>query len=349
MESVYASMNVVYRPSRFGLIWNPEFSSGARHHVKTLPACFTACRLAAAVSACAALLLPHASALAQNFPSRSVRLIVPYAPGGGTDILARALAPRVSEALGQTLVIENRPGGGGNIGADAVAKSAPDGYTLLMGANTIAINAGLAKLPFDAVKDFAPVTMLATAPMLLLVHPGVNAKSTTELIALARANPGKLNFSNAGNGTPQHLAMELLNRMAGISIEHIVYKGGGPALQALVAGDTQAAVLTMASAKPFLQNGRLRALAVATASRSQAMPEVPTVAESGVPGYAADLWYGVMAPAATARDAVLRLNDAFGKALAAADVRERLATQGFEASPGTPERLGEIHRDDVAK
>ena len=302
-----------------------------------------------ALLSCAPFTSSTRDAAAQGYPNRPVRLIVPYAPGGGTDILARALAPRVSEALGQTLVIENRPGAGGNIGADAVAKSAPDGYTLLMAANTIAINAGLAKLPFDPLKDFAPVTMLATAPMLLLVHPSVNAKTTSELIALAKANPGKLNFSNAGNGTPQHLAEELFNRMAGVQIEHIVYKGGGPALQALVAGDTQAAVLTLAAAKPFVQSGRLRALAVATAKRSQTMPEIATVAETGVPGYEADLWYGIMAAAGTPRDVVLRLNDAFGKALAAADVRERLAAQGFEPAPGTPERLGDIHRDDVAK
>ncbi|MFN0161315.1 MAG: tripartite tricarboxylate transporter substrate binding protein [Burkholderiales bacterium] len=278
-----------------------------------------------------------------------MRLIVPYAPGGGTDILARALGPRVSEALGQSLLIENRAGAGGNIGADAVAKSAPDGYTLLMGANTIAINAGLAKLPFDAVADFAPVGMLATAPMLLLVHPSVNARTTGEFIALARATPGKLNFSNSGNGTPQHLAMELFNRMAGVDIQHIVYKGGGPALTDLVAGTTQAAILTMAAARPFVQNGKLRALAVATARRSRAMPEVPTIAETGVPGYEADLWYGVLAPTGVPREVVARLNDAFNKALAAPDVLERLTGQGFETAPGTPERLGEIHRNDVAR
>lgn len=290
-----------------------------------------------------------AAVMAQSYPVRAVRLVVPYAPGGGTDILARALAPRMSEALGQTLVVENRPGAGGNIGADAVAKAAPDGYTLVMAANTIAINAGLGKLPFDPIKDFAPVTMLASAPMLLVVHPGVSAKSTTELIALAKANPARLNFSNPGNGTPQHLAEELFNRMAGIDIQHVVYKGGGPALLDLVAGNTQAAVLTMASVKPFLQSGKLRALAVATAKRSQAMPEVPTVAESGVPGYEADLWYGIMAPAGTPREVVLRLNEAFAKALNAPEVQDRLATLGFEAAPGTPERLGEIHRNDIAK
>ena len=289
------------------------------------------------------------AAIAQTYPTRPLRLIVPYAPGGGTDILARALAPRVSEALGQSLVVENRPGAGGNIGADAVAKAAPDGYTLLMGANTIAINAGLGKLPFDPVRDFTPVIMLASAPMLLVVHPGVNARSASELVALARANPGNLNFSNPGNGTPQHLAEELFKRMAGVEIQHVVYKGGGPALLDLVAGTTQAAVLTMASVKPFLQNGKLRALAVATAKRSQAMPELPTIAEAAVPGYAADLWYGIMAPAGTPREAVQRLNDAFARALTAPDVLERLAALGFEAAPGTPERLGEIHRNDVVK
>ena len=290
-----------------------------------------------------------AGALAQVFPARPVRLVVPYAPGGGTDILARALAPRVSDALGQPLVVENRPGAGGNIGADAVAKSPADGYTLLMGANTIAINAGLSKLPFDPVRDFAPVTMLATAPMLLVVHPAVNARTTTELIALAKANPGKLNFSNPGNGTPQHLAEELFNRMAGVDIQHVVYKGGGPALLDLVAGTTQAAVLTMASAKPFVQSAKLRVLGVATARRSQSMPEVPTIAEGGVPGYEAELWYGIMAAAGTPGTVVQRLNQAFANALTAADVQERLAALGFEAAAGTPERLGEIHRNDIIK
>ena len=301
------------------------------------------------VGMAALLCAAGADALAQVFPARPVRLVVPYAPGGGTDILARALAPRVSDALGQPLVVENRPGAGGNIGADAVAKSRADGDTLLMGANTIAINAGLSKLPFDPIRDFAPVTMLATAPMLLVVHPGVNARTTSELIALAKANPGKLNFSNPGNGTPQHLAEELFNRMAGIDIQHVVYKGGGPALLDLVAGTTQAAVLTMASAKPFVQSGKLRVLGVATARRSQSMPEAPTIAEGGVPGYEAELWYGIMAAAGTPTTVVQRLNAAFAKALTAADAQERLAALGFEAAPGTPERLGEIHRNDIVK
>ena len=305
--------------------------------------------LSEALLSVALLVLPAGNAGAQTYPARPVRLIVPYAPGGGTDILARALAPRVSDALGQSLVIENRGGAGGNIGADAVAKSPPDGYTLLMAANTIAINAGLQKLPFDPVKDFAPVTMLATAPLLLAVHPGVNAKSVAELIALAKASPGKLNFSNPGNGTPQHLAEELFNRMAGVDIQLVVYKGGGPALLDLAAGTTQAGVLTMGSVKPYIQSGRLRVLGVATAKRSQAMPEVPTLDEAGVPGYDISVWYGIMAAAGTPREVVLRLNEAFARALAAPEVQERLTALGFEAAAGTPERLGEIHRNDIAK
>jgi tripartite-type tricarboxylate transporter receptor subunit TctC len=285
----------------------------------------------------------------QRFPERPVRLIVPYAPGGGTDILARVLAPKMTESLGQTLVVENRPGAGGNIGADLVAKAPPDGYTLVMGANTIAINAGLGKLPFDPIKDFAPVTLLASAPMLLVVHPSVNARSLQDLLRLAKTNPASLNFSTAGNGTPQHLAAELLNRMAGVNIQHILYKGGGPALTDLVAGQTQVAVLTMGSAKPYVEQGKLRALAVATAKRSKAMSDVPTIAEAGVPGYEADLWYGVFAPAGTPHEIIMRLNADLAKALATPEVQQRLAAQGFEIAPSTPERLGEIHRDDITK
>jgi tripartite-type tricarboxylate transporter receptor subunit TctC len=303
----------------------------------------------AAMIAVATGVLASGAAAQQRYPEKPVRLVVPYAPGGGTDILARVLSPKVSESLGQTLVVENRPGAGGNIGAEAVAKAAPDGYTLVMGANTIAINAGLGKLPFDPVKDFAPVTMLASAPMVVVVHPSVNARTLKELIALAKANPGTLNFSTPGNGTPQHLAEELLNRMAGVNIQHVLYKGGGPALTDIVAGQTQVAVLTMGSVKPYVDQGKLRALAVATARRSKAMPDVPTVAEAGVPGYEADLWYGIFAPAGTPPEVIARLNADFGKALAAPEVQERLAVQGFEIAPSTPEQLGAIHRGDIDK
>lgn len=297
----------------------------------------------------AAIALVALPAWAQRYPDKPLRYIVPYAPGGGTDILARSLAPKLSEALGQPVVIENRAGAGGNIGADVVAKAAPDGYTILMGANTMPINASLQKLPFDLLADFSPIAMLASAPMVLVVHPSVKSNSVKELIAEAKAAPGKLNYSNAGNGTPQHLAAALFSQMAGIEITHIVYKGGGPALSDLVGGQTQVAFLTMASVKAHITAGKLKALAVAPARRSQTMPELPTVAEAGVAGYEMDLWYGVYAPAHVSRDVVARLNAEFNRAMAAPDIKERLSTLGFEAWTGRPELLAEQTRRDLAK
>ena len=300
-----------------------------------------------AVLAAAALAALPASA--QRYPEKPLRYVVPYASGGGTDILARSLAPKVGEALGQALIVENRAGAGGNIGADAVAKAAPDGYTILMGANTIPINASLGKLPFDLMKDFSPVAMLASAPMVLVVHPSVKANTVKELIAEARANPGKLNYSNAGNGTPQHLSAALFSQMTGIDITHIVYKGAGPAVTDLVGGQTQVAFMTMAAVKAHIAAGKLKALAVAPARRSQAMPELPTVAEAGVPGFEVDLWYGVYAPANVPRDVVTRLNNEFNRAMTAPDIKERLATLGFEAWTGTPDLLATQTRNDLAK
>jgi len=293
------------------------------------------------------LAIGSAAALAQGFPEKPVRLVVPFPPGGGSDILARAIAPKTAEALGQPLVIDNRPGAGGNIGAEAVAKAAPDGYILLFGANTIAINAFLyPNLPFDSAKAFAPVGLVASAPMLLVVHPAIAANNVRELVAEAKANPAKINFSTPGSGTPQHVAAELFNRMAGVSITHIMYKGGGPALTDLIAGQTQVAMLTMASVKPYVSSGKLKAIAVATASRSQSMPDVPTIAESGVPGYEADLWYGIFAPSGTPAETIRTLNAALGKALADREVGERLSAQGFEVKAGPPDRLGSVLRAD---
>ncbi len=297
----------------------------------------------------AAIALVALPAWAQRYPDKPLRYIVPYAPGGGTDILARSLAPKLSEALGQPVVIENRAGAGGNIGADVVAKAAPDGYTILMGANTMPINASLQKLPFDLLADFSPIAMLASAPMVLVVHPSVKSNSVKELIAEAKAAPGKLNYSNAGNGTPQHLAAALFSQMAGIEITHIVYKGGGPAVSDLVGGQTQVAFLTMASVKAHITAGKLKALAVAPARRSQTIPELPTVAEAGVAGYEMDLWYGVYAPAHVSRDVVARLNAEFNRAMAAPDIKERLSTLGYEAWTGRPELLAEQTRRDLAK
>jgi tripartite-type tricarboxylate transporter receptor subunit TctC len=289
-------------------------------------------------------------AQAQRYPEKPVRLVVPFPPGGGSDILARAIAPKLAEFIGQPVVVENRAGAGGNIGAEAVAKAAPDGYTLLFGSNTLPINAGLyPKLPFDTAKDFAPVGMVASAAMVLVVHPAVSAGSVRELIALAKANPDKLNFSTPGNGTPHHLAAELFNRLAGTQITHVLYKGAGPALTDVVGGQTQVAVLTLAAAKPHIASGKLRALGVAPAKRSQVMPELPTIAEAGVAGYEADLWYALFAPAGTPREIVNLLNRELGKVLALQEVRERLGQQGFDLATSTPERLGEILNTDLAK
>jgi tripartite-type tricarboxylate transporter receptor subunit TctC len=277
-------------------------------------------------------------AQAQRYPDKPIRLVVPYAAGGGTDILARTVAGRVSEFLGQSLVVDNKGGAGGNIGADIVAKAAPDGYTLLMAANTIPINAALQKLPFDPVQDFV-----------LVVHPSVAANSVRELIAQAKAAPGKLNYSNPGNGTPQHLAAALFSIMAGADITHIVYKGAGPATADLVAGQTQVAFMTLAAVKQHIDAGKLKALAVATAQRSRTMPGLPTVAEAGLPGYQVDLWFGVMAPAKMPRDLVARLNTEFNRALVAPEVGERLATLGYEAWMGAPDILGEQMKRDLIK
>lgn len=286
---------------------------------------------------------------AQKYPDKPMRLVVPYAAGGGTDILARSLSAKVSDVLGQTIVVDNKAGAGGNIGADIVAKASPDGYTLLMAANTIPINAALQKLPFDPVQDFVPVAMLASAPMVLVVHPSVKANNVRELIALAKATPGKLNYSNAGNGTPQHLAAALFSLMTGTDIVHIVYKGAGPAIADLVAGQTQVAFMTMGAVKQHIEAGKLRALAVAPAIRSKTMPNLPTVAEAGVPTYQVDLWFGVMAPVKTPNDIVLKLNTEINRTIQAPELSERLAALGYEPWTGAPDLLGEQMKRDLAK
>lgn len=309
-------------------------------------------RKRALLAAVALMLGPLASmplAAQTRYPDRPIRFVVPYAPGGGTDILARAVAPRLSAALGQSVVVENRPGAGGNIGADLVAKAPADGSVLLLGANTMPINASLQKLPFDLNKDFSAVAMMASAPMALVVHPSVEARTVQEFIALARSAPGRLNYSNPGSGTPQHLASALFSQMTGVEITQVVYKGGGPAINDLVGGQTQAAFLTLASVKQHIESGRLRALAVAPAARSRAMPDLPTVAEAGVPGYAVDLWYGVFAPAGTAPDIISILNQAINSQMVSAEVQERMNTLGFQTWTGAPEMLAEQLRRDLVQ
>lgn len=298
----------------------------------------------------AALLLCGPAALATDYPSRPIRLIVPFSAGGGTDILARDVAPRLAEALGQPVVVDNRGGAGGNIGSEAVARAEPDGYTILFGSNTLAINAALYRnLSFDPQQSFAPIGMVASAPLVLVAQPKLPVASVQELIDQAKARPGQLNWSAPGSGTPHHLASELFNRMTGTDIAHIQYKGGGPAINDLLGGHTQVSILTLASVKPFIDDGRLRALGVATPERTALMPEVPTIAQAGVPGYSAELWYGLFAPAGTPPAALSALNAALRKVLADPKVAARFAEQGYEARPGTPDALAKQLAHDVTQ
>jgi tripartite-type tricarboxylate transporter receptor subunit TctC len=303
--------------------------------------------ISAAITATGFLALPAA---AQKFPERPIRLVVPFAVGGGTDILARDIAPRWGEALGQAVVIENRAGAGGNIGSDVVAKAAPDGYTVLFGSNSLSINAGLyEKLPFDPVRSFAPVGMVATAPLVLVVNAELPIQTVRALIAEAKAKPGAMNWSAPGNGTPHHLASALFNSMTGANLTHIQYKGGGPAITDLLGRQTQASILTLSSVKTFIAAVKLRALGVATPKRTQVLPDVPTIAEAGVPGYAVDLWYGLFVPAGTPERVVQALNGALNRVLASKDVQSGFAGQGYEAQPGSASALQTLLASDLAR
>ncbi len=287
---------------------------------------------------------------AQSYPDKPVRLVVASAPGGGTDFNARVIAPRVADGIGQSLVIDNRGGAGGTVGTDIVAKSPPDGYTLLMVFVNFAIHPSLyPKLTFDSVKDFAPITTLTGTPLILVVNPKVPAKSVKELIALARAPGARLNYAAPGVGSLGHLAGELFKSMTGTNIVHVPYKGGGPAITALIGGEVQMYFSTMPAALAQVRAGRLRALAVSGARRSPSEPDIPTISESGAPGYDVTGWFGVLAPAKTPRAIVARVNAEFVKALKLAEVRERLAREGLEPLGSTPEQFAAIIRNDIAK
>lgn len=301
---------------------------------------------------CVALLLTAVALAAhsQTFPSKPVHLIVPFAAGGGTDILARNLAPKLGELLGQPVVIENRAGAGGNIGSEAVAKAAPDGYTILLGSNTLSINPSLYKgqAP-DPIKSFAPIGIIATAPMVLVTGTDQPIQSVKELIAKSKAAQSGMNWATPGNGTPHHLAEELFNKLTGAKLTIVQYKGGGPAINDLLGRQTEVSVLTYSSVKGFIEAGKLRPLGVATAKRSSFLPEVPTIAEAGVPGYKADLWYGIFAPAGTQASVIRALNTAFNAALADKAVQQRFIEQGYESSAGTPEQLANLLQEDLTR
>ena len=299
-----------------------------------------------------AVTLTCADASAQSYPSRSIRLVVPYPPGGPLDIMARAIGQKLTEAWSQPVVVDNRAGAGGNIGAELVAKSPADGYTLLMGAvATHAINPTLyGKLPYDPVKDFAPVALVAQVPNILVVNPSVPARSVKELIELARARPGHLNFGSGSTGSTGHLAGELFNAMAGVQMVHIPYKGGAPAMADLLAGQVQLMFDNLANALPNVRAGRLRALAVTTLARSPAMPDLPTIAESGLPGFDLTTWFGLMVPAGTPPEIVIKLNAGIVRALNAKDMRERLEKMGAEPpADNTPEHFAAFIRAEAAK
>jgi tripartite-type tricarboxylate transporter receptor subunit TctC len=306
----------------------------------------TAAAFTAMLTACAA-----SGALAQAYPSKPIRMVVPFAPGGNVDINARAVAPALSQVLGQQVIVDNRAGAGGTIGADVVAKSAPDGYTLLMASSSVMTNspALYPKLPYDIVRDFAPVGRVAVVPLVIIVHPSLPARNTKELIAVAKAQGGKLVFANAGVGTTNHLIAELFMIRTGTRMTLIPYKGSAPALIDLVAGHVYGHVDQISSALPYIKAERIRAIAVTTAKRAVALPEVPTLAESGVPGFDASTVTGVLAPAATPREVLTRLNSALVKILATAAVKERFVAVGAEVQPSSAEELAAYIREDLAQ
>jgi tripartite-type tricarboxylate transporter receptor subunit TctC len=286
----------------------------------------------------------HTAGAQDAYPTRAVHIVVPYTPGTGADILSRVLGPKLSERWKAAVVTDNRPGATGNIGADAVAKAAPDGYTLLLTATSFATNPALShgKLTFDPVKDFEPVLLLATGGLGVYVHPGVPAKSVRELVDLARKEPGKLYYSSPGNGGPQHLAMELLKLETGIDMVHVPYKGAGGAIADLIGGHVQAMISALQTAAPHVQAGRLRMLGVMSAERSAAFPEVPTLKEQGLADLEVETWYAMFAPAGTSPAIVKRVNAEINQLLKEGDVKDVLEKQGLNAAGGTPQRLGAL-------
>lgn len=300
---------------------------------------------------CLALLSLSIPLCAQDYPAKPIRLIVPFAPGGGTDLVGRLIAQRLTEALGQTVVVDNRAGAGGVIGADLVAKAPPDGYTLLMGTpGPLTINPHLMKsMPYDTLRDFTPIALATISPFILVVHPALPVRSAKELIALAKAKPGALNYGSAGNGSVGHLAGEQLAALAGIKIVHIPYKGSSLALTDLLAGQLQLMVENLPTVLPHIKAGKIRALAVGTRQRSALVPELPPLDEAGVPGYEASTASGVLGPARMPAAVVSRLNRDLVRVLQAADVRERLSAQGLEGVGSTPAQYTAHLRDELGR
>lgn len=305
--------------------------------------------LALPLAALAASISPQVGA--QTYPTKPLRLIVPFAPGGPNDVIGRVVAQKVTEQIGQTVVVDNRPGAGGAIGTGLAANAPADGYTLLIsGTSSLAINPALyKKLPYDPIRDFAPVSLIGTAPSLVVVTPSLPVKTIKDLIALAKAKPGQINYASGGIGSAPHLAGELLNSMAGIKMVHIPFKGGGPSLTAVMSGQVHLFMGGMSAAMPPVKDGRLRGIAVTSPKRSQFMPDVPTIAESGLPGFDVVNWYAIFAPAATPKAIISRLNSEIVKAIAAPEIRKRFAALATDSETSTPEQLGAYHRREIKK
>lgn len=295
--------------------------------------------------------LAFTAAAQEAYPTKPVRLVVPFPAGGGSDTIARVVGQKLGERLGQQFVVDNRTGAGGSIGAEAVARALPDGYTLLLGSTSEIVQYPNVnpKISYDSQRDFAPVSLVGSVPLVLVVHPSVPARSVQELIALARARPGELNFSSAGNGSTTHLAVELLVLAAGIRMTHVPYKGSPPAVTDLVAGRVQLGIPTMPAVLAFIKDGRLRALGVSTAKRSAALPDVPSIREGGVPDYDTALWTGIFAPAGTPAAILSKLQSEIRVAVADQHVRETLAKQGAEPLTSTPEEFSAFIRSELAR
>ena len=288
--------------------------------------------------------------LGQNYPAKSLRLVIPFPPGGGSDFVGRIVGQKLGDALGQGVVADNRPGAAGIVGTEVVAKALPDGYTLLLASGSHSINASFGRrLPYDPLRDFAPASRIGLIPNMLVVHPGVAAVSVTELVALAKSRPGGLNYASAGKGSTQHLAMELFKAAASVDLTHVPYKGAAPAEIDILAGRVQVMFATVPAVLLHAKSGRLRALAIGSARRSPLVPDLPTVAESGVPGYEVDSWYGLLAPAGTPKPVLTRLNKEVNALITLPEIRDRFAALGAQAVGGSPEEFATFIKTEIAK
>lgn len=307
-------------------------------------------RVAIVFVSTAVAMLSCSTALAQTYPSKPIRMVVPYPPGGGTDIFARLVGMKLGEALGQQVVIENRAGAAGVLGADAAAKAAPDGYTLLIGqASNLAINQHLmSKLPYEPVKDFAPITLIATSPSLLVVHPSLPVRTVRDLVALAKSKPGAINYASAGSGSPGHLSAEYFKKVTATDIVHIPYKGATPAMLDVIAGQASLYFTSPVAAQPYVRAGRLRQLAVTSAQRFAPLPSVPTIAEAGYAGFDLTSWWGLLAPAGVPQEIIARLNTETVKALDNADIKEKLAGQGAMVVTNSPAQFATYIKSEIA-